>query len=78
VRVLKRGGQLWVKCQDEIESGRQCRSQIEIHAIAKTLQLGDVDLVLLVPPPMKHRRWQRQQHARKTHSYLWVFERRAS
>jgi hypothetical protein len=73
-RVLRRGGTLWVKTQDEIESGRQRRSLIEVYNIAVELGFKDRDLFLLVPPPIKTKRWRKQYHARKTHSYLWVFE----
>jgi hypothetical protein len=76
VRVLKRGGTLWVKCQDEVESGRQKLSHIEIRAIASELQLRVEDLFVVTPGSKpSSKRWQRQVHARKNHSFLWVFRR---
>jgi hypothetical protein len=73
-RVLRPGGFLWVKCADEIESGRQRWSHIEIHALAVSLGLYARDLFVLTPtsprPPV-HRK--RQLHADKNHSFLWVF-----
>jgi N6-adenosine-specific RNA methylase IME4 len=76
-RVLRPGGQLWVKTQDEIESGRQRRSHIEIYNIAMQLGFKDLDLfVLFQSSPIKTDRWRTQHHARKTHSYLWIFEQR--
>jgi hypothetical protein len=77
-RVLRRGGYLWVKTQDEIESGRQQWTHIEIYEIAKELGFKRRDLFVLVPRPIKTKRWRKQHHARKTHSYLWVFEQRGS
>jgi hypothetical protein len=75
VRVLRADGQLWVKTMDEIESGRQRRSHIEIHTIAGELGLRDRDLFVLTPPPIKTARWRRQHHAHKAHSFLWIFDR---
>jgi hypothetical protein len=66
---------LWVKCQDEVQSGKQCWSHIEIRGIAADLGLSAKDLFILVGTPRATRRHLRQQHARKTHSYLWIFER---
>lgn len=45
-RVLRPNGQVWVKCQDEIESGRQCWSHIEIRAIARKLGFKAKDLFI--------------------------------
>jgi len=74
-RILKRGGTLWVKTQDEIETRRQKRSSIEVFNIAQEIGLLDQDLFILMQegtPPIQHRD---QQHARKNHSYLWVFRK---
>ena len=75
-RILKAGGLLLVKCQDEIESGRQHRSHIEIYDIARRSGMVDQDLFVLTrrhAPPVQGRGC--QQHARKNHSYLWVFRK---
>ena len=50
-RVLRDGGQLWVKCKDTIASERQCWSHIDIHEMAKGLGMYARDLFLLVLPP---------------------------
>src|SRR6266851_1827387 len=74
-RILKPEGLMLVKCKDTIESGRQRISHIQIHEIAiNKLGMEVQDLFILtqktspiIPftkPP---------QHARKNHSYLWVF-----
>lgn len=76
LRVLRPGGQLWVKCKDEIESGKQQWSHIEIHNDAVDLGLYARDLFVLVPPSKSPQtRWSTQKHARKVHSYLWVFDK---
>ena len=76
-RVLKPGGMLWVKTADEVESAHQRRSHIEIHGIAMKLGLIDEDLFLLVrtqPPVIQFH----QVHARKNHSFLWIFRKPGS
>lgn len=78
MRVAKaEGGQLWVKCKDEVERERQRWSHIYIYEMATELGLYVRDLFVLVPNAKPADRWQghRQWHARKTHSYLWVFQR---
>lgn len=76
-RVLHpEGGQLWVKCKDEVESGVQRWSHIEIYEAALRLGFFARDLFVVVPQSRtSSSRWARQIHARKNHSYLWVFER---
>jgi len=71
-RVLKEGGTLWVKCKDEVESGWQRWSLIELYVAAMKLGFYGKDLFILVPhgkPTIQ----KPQQHARKSHSYLWIF-----
>jgi len=73
-RILKPGGTLWVKCKDEIESSRQYMSHIEIHDIAtKELSLKVKDLFVLTQRNRPVVQFEDQQHARKNHSYLWIF-----
>lgn len=74
-RILKENGTLWVKCQDEIESSLQRWSHIEIFNIAlNELNLIPKDLFVLTQnkkPFVQHT----QKHARKNHSYLWIFSK---
>lgn len=73
-RILKVGGLLWVKCKDEIESSYQCMSNIEIHNEAVRLGFIVQDFFILKQkndPYIQHK----QKHARKKHSYLWVFKK---
>lgn len=77
LRVLRTGGQLWVKCKDTLASNRQHWSHITVYETATAMGMYARDLFILVPPSppsMNGTRWPRQLHARKTHSYLWVFE----
>lgn len=76
-RVLRDGGQLWVKCKDTLASEKQRWSHITIFELADKLGLYARDLFLLVDttsPTVTTGRWARQIHARKVHSYLWIFE----
>lgn len=75
-RILKVGGMLWVKCQDQIESGYQRWSHIEIYREARNLGMFGKDLFVLASRNMPIQR--KQQHARKNHSYLWIFMKPAA
>jgi hypothetical protein len=73
-RITQPGGYILCKCQDEIYGCKQKWTHIEIHNIAiQELGLYSKDLFVLVntrnPKPLY-----KQQHARKNHSYLWVFQ----
>lgn len=74
-RILKEGGYLWVKCKDEVESSYQCWSHIEIYDEALRMGFFGKDLFIMTQkthPVVQHHN---QQHARKNHSYLWVFKK---
>lgn len=76
-RVLTNTGSLWVKCKDTLASEKQHWSHINIYEIATKLGFYARDLFVLVPPSptaANSSRWARQLHARKIHSYLWIFE----
>jgi hypothetical protein len=77
-RVLRPGGLVWVKCKDQVDSGKQYRQHIEVWLDALELGLVDRELFTLLTPPPNLGRWretQRQRHARKNYSFLWVFEK---
>jgi hypothetical protein len=75
-RVLKAGGQLWLKTKDEVESGRQCWSHQELYTLATAQRyFTAVDHAILQTTPPNMQRWERQLHLRKTHSVLWIFTR---
>ena len=74
-RVLRPGGTLWVKCQDTVESRAQRWSHIEIYQDALELGFSAQDLftVMTDTPPGGGR--EVQHHARRNHSYLWIFRK---
>lgn len=76
VRVVRHGGTVWVKCKDGIESGKQRWEHIRIFNIAASLGLRPKDLFVLIQTSRPAIRWKNQKHARKNHSYLWVFEKK--
>lgn len=71
-RVLKPGGQLWVKTQDEIANGKPRWTHLELYERARLLGFGVQDLFVLVRANATLQ-VKRQLHARKNHSYLWIF-----
>ena len=76
-RITKYGGQLWVKGKDEVESGVQCWSHAELREDAESLGFYARDLFILVPKSRTSmNRWSKQLHARKVHSFLWVFDKK--
>jgi len=68
-RVLRDGGMLWVKCQDQDRE----MTHIDIHGIATgDIGLKVIDLLILRQPGTLVR-GDTQSMARKNHSYLWIF-----
>jgi methylase of polypeptide subunit release factors len=76
-RVLKSGGFLIFKCQDTIESGIQYFSHVVILNMAVQNGFYPKDLfVLLAKNRMIGPHHWKQKHARKYHSYFWVFQKK--
>jgi hypothetical protein len=76
-RVLKRGGVLIVKCQDEVSANKQRLTHVEVITGYESLGFYAKDLFVL----LRHNRagvsrLKRQEHARKNHSYFLVFQKR--
>lgn len=72
-RIAKR--QIWVKCKDQVQSGMQRWAHCEMLADALNMGLFARDLFILLPTSQtSDGRWDVQHHARKPHSYLWIFE----
>jgi hypothetical protein len=79
-RVVRPGGTVWVKGKDEIESGQQCWSHAEVRTAAERLGFVAIDqFFLVVQSTLTTLTWegQKQHHARKNQSWLWVFKRPA-
>lgn len=71
--------QVWVKCKDQVQSGLQRWLHIDILREAGALGLIGRDLFILdATSQPSNRRWTVQHHARKSMSYLWVFEKPSS
>ena len=71
-RVLRKKGIVIVKCQDEIESGRQRFSHVEIIQLLEIFGFEVLDFFVLMSNGLPMMREPRQQHARKNHSYAIV------
>jgi hypothetical protein len=75
-RILKPNGILIFKCQDAISGGQQYLSHVEIINCAISIGLYPVDLfVLLAKNRIIGQNGDKQQHARKYHSYFIVFKK---
>ena len=76
-RVLRPGGVLIVKCQDEVSANTQRLTHVELVTGYESLGFYCKDLFVLVranSPAVS--RLKTQVHARKNHSYFLVFEKR--
>ena len=71
-RVLVKSGVLFVKCQDEIESGKQRLTHVELLTILPMVGFRIEDMFVLHSSSIPAMREQYQLHARKNHSYLIV------
>jgi hypothetical protein len=76
-RVLKPGGILVWKCQDIIESGKPVWNHIRIKTHCECAHLKAEDLFILTrKSAIEGHNHKVQQHARRIHSYFWVFVRK--
>ena len=77
-RVCEPKGKLIFKCQDKVSSGTQYFSHNFVHNEAIKIGWYPKDLFILQAKNRIVADWQKrnQQHARKFHSYYWVFEKR--
>lgn len=75
-RVLIPGGWLIFKCQDGVLSGVNYFTHLVICEWGMKLGFKPIDLfILLVKHRMTDRTHKVQKHARKYHSYFWVFKK---
>jgi hypothetical protein len=76
-RVLKPNGILVFKCQDSVEDHKNFFSHCEIMNQALNIGFEPVDVfILMAKNRIIQKKLNAQQHARKFHSYFWVFEKR--
>lgn len=75
-RVMAPGGLVVWKCQDIIESSKQVWNHLLIHQHCERVGLHAEDLFILFRTRSALIGWnqRKQQHARRTHSYFWVFK----
>ena len=65
------------KCQDKVSSGRQYMTHCSVYQWAVAQGFEALDLFILLAKSRLIANWQRnQKHARKYHSYFWVFRKR--
>ena len=77
-RILRPGGILVMKCQDKVSSGKQYIMHCDIYTMARDVGFEVLDLFVLLAKNRLIADWQRnQKHARKYHSYFWVFKKNA-
>jgi len=76
-RILDEGGVLIFKCQDKVSSGKQYFSHCFVQQEAEKIGFYPKDLFVLLAKNRLVADWQtkNQKHARKFHSYFWVFEK---
>ena len=74
--VLLPSGWLIFKCQDGVLSGVNHFTHVAVHDVALHLGFTAVDLfILLAKNRMGDPQGRAQKHARKFHSYFWVFRK---
>lgn len=74
-RVLKASGVLVFKCQDTVLSGKNWMSHCEVYSQAIKNGFACLDLFILLAKQRVLGKHQTQVHARKYHSYFWVFQK---
>ena len=75
-RVLTNKGLLVFKCQDKVSSGKQYFSHCFVYNEAIRVGFYPLDLFILQAKNRIVANWQKnQKHARKFHSYYWVFRK---
>lgn len=76
-RILKKGGIMVFKCQDTVSSGKQYIVHCAVNSFAEEVGFYVKDLfILLSKGRLMSGKWKRQLHARKFHSYLYVFTKK--
>lgn len=75
-RILQPGGHLIFKCQDTVTSGKNYMSHVAVMRMAYRIDFYPKDIFLLLAK-QRMGQWniKKQRHARKFHSYFWVFQK---
>jgi hypothetical protein len=77
-RICKKEGYVVMKCQDTVSGGKNHFSHCMIMNMAMDIGYYPRDLFILHNKVRLNSfggRWSKQEHARKHHSYFWVFQK---
>lgn len=75
-RILEKNGILVVKCQDTVSSGINLFSHSEVEKYAAAAGFILIDLFILGNrSPLMSPNMRKQRHARKSHSFMYVFRK---
>ena len=77
-RVCEKGGHVVFKCQDTVSGGKNHFSHVMVMTMAQEFGFYPRDLFILTSNVRINSfgtKWTKQEHARKYHSYFWVFEK---
>jgi hypothetical protein len=77
-RVCQKGGYVVMKCQDTVSGGKNHFTHCLIMNMAMEIGFYPRDMFILhnkVRINSFGTKWTKQEHARKYHSYFWVFEK---
>ena len=78
-RITKDGGFVVMKCQDTVSGGKQHFSHVMVMNMAYQIGFYPRDMFVLTSNvrvnAFNGTKWAKQHHARKYHSYFWVFEK---
>ncbi len=78
-RICEDGGFVVMKCQDTVSGGKQYFSHVMVMNMAYSLGFYPRDMFVLTSNirvnAFNGTKWSKQHHARKYHSYFWVFEK---
>lgn len=77
-RVCDEGGHVVFKCQDTVSGGKNHFTHVMVMNMAMEIGFYPRDLFILLAKMRINSfgtKWSKQEHARKYHSYFWVFEK---
>jgi hypothetical protein len=78
-RICDKGGFVVMKCQDTVTGGKQYFTHVMVMNMAMSIGFYPKDMVVLFNKVRMNSfgtKWKKQEHARKYHSYFWIFEKR--
>ena len=79
-RLCEKDGFVVMKCQDTVSGGVQYFSHVHVMNMALDIGFYPKDMFVLTSNvrvnAFNGTKWRKQHHARKYHSYVWVFQKR--